>query len=99
MSEQVLPHDEIWGFLPAIEGWNPWFAWKPVKACERWRWLTTVQRRQQPPKKPPYGTHFTDDLPWEYRAGKAHDYPDSVFPEIKHFYTHTCRHCGAKYII
>lgn len=80
--------DKNWGLLPEIQGWREWFAWRPVLACGRIRWLSWIQCR--------YLWH--DDM-WEYVAGRSHDYPDSYLAEPTHFYTHRCRHCSARFTI
>lgn len=28
------------------DGWRDWFAWRPVKIQNQWRWLETVQTAQ-----------------------------------------------------
>jgi hypothetical protein len=87
---------DVWGLLPASEGWQEWFAWHPVMACDRWRWLERVQRRRDPGDRFPF-SYWKKTLPWEYRAGRAHDYPDSEENHPMHFYTYTCKHCGARF--
>ncbi len=81
-----MTDENFWGLLPAKDGWREWFAWYPVKACGRYRWLERVQRRG-----------YDGRAPWRYVAGRAHDYPDGEVNTPRHFYTYTCKHCGAKF--
>ena len=90
--------DATWGTLPASEGWQEWFAWRPVRACGRWRWLERVQRRRNEERGITW-SYLPEEWPWEYRAGRAHDYPDGTVTESMHFYTYSCRHCGARFSI
>jgi hypothetical protein len=79
---------ETSGLLPAEQLWHEWFAWYPVRACGRIRWLDSVQRR------------FIDATgSWHYAAGRAHDHPDSNTPFPIYQVIHTCRYCGALFTI
>lgn len=91
--------DTIWGLLPESEGWNIWFAWYPIHACGRWRWLTRVQRRRIHPIKDDDWSYVDGDSFWEYRAGYAHDYSDGTLGTPEHFCVHQCAHCGAQFQI
>ena len=86
--------DELWGLLP---GWEEWFAWRPVKACGRWRWLSYVQRRRVAEDTGIQHSYVQEEWPWEYTAGRAHDYPDSTIGAPLHFHTLECKHCGARF--
>lgn len=83
--------DTTWGLLPAAEGWVEWWAWHPVRACGRWRWLQWVQRRRD------FQCSSIGEVYRDYRAGRAHDWRDSTLTFPAHSHTHTCRMCGAQF--
>lgn len=45
--------------------WQWWFAWRPVRTDQGWRWLTTVLRRVR--WNGIYGSQNSETW-WEYRA-------------------------------
>ena len=32
---------------PELSSWRPWFAWRPVKVYDEWKWLTRVYRKKE----------------------------------------------------
>lgn len=38
----------IVGEAPMIYSWERWFAWRPVKVHNKWKWLRTVYRKEIP---------------------------------------------------
>ena len=93
-----LSEKESYGLQPANKGWVEWFAWRPVKACGRWRWLVSIQRRRDyfsllamSPLNP--------EFPWQYVAGRAHRRADARpgnNGQIHRF--NICKNCQAKFI-
>lgn len=94
--------DHVFGLLPVEDGWTIWFAWYPIFACGHWRWFRHVQRRRGNLERHLPAALHLDRLRrrrWKYSAGMSHDYTDGTVTEPLHFYTYTCKHCGALFSI
>ncbi len=95
-----LPKLEHNGLLPAIEGWEEWWAWRPVFACGFWRWMGWVQRRRVEAWID--AAHREEDphaWRWEYAAGRLHRLHDSIAAASSSGHVHTCRNCRARFTI